>query len=81
MKQMDFSLNDVQGEEQFIFDSQMIERAELMILRALKWQMRSITPFSFIHFFLSLFKLQDPVLQHALKARASDIIYKSQHGT
>ncbi|KAF9587485.1 hypothetical protein IFM89_003424 [Coptis chinensis] len=67
------------GEEQFIFDSQTIERAELMILGALKWRMRSITPFSFIHFFLSLFKLQDPLLQHALKARASDIIYKSQH--
>ncbi|KAF9606249.1 hypothetical protein IFM89_024070 [Coptis chinensis] len=30
-------------------------------------------------FFLSLFKLQDPLLQHDLKARASDIIYKSQH--
>lgn len=47
---------------------------------ALKWRMRSITPFSFIPFFISLFKLQDPPLWQALKARAVEIIFKAQNG-
>ena len=54
---------------------------ELLILDALKWRMRSITPFSFIHFFVSFFEVQDPPLTQALTARATEIIFKSQCGT
>ncbi|KAF6176544.1 hypothetical protein GIB67_018862 [Kingdonia uniflora] len=79
MKKHDFSLTDLQGEEGFIFDSQTIQRMELLILNALKWRMRSITPFSFLHFFVSLFKLTDPPLRQALKDHATEIILKSQN--
>nr|POF25075.1 putative cyclin-d6-1 [Quercus suber] len=47
---------------------------ELLILDALEWRMRSITPFPFLQFFLSLSKFQDPALIQALKRRASELI-------
>ena len=53
---------------------------EVLILGALKWRMRSITPFSFIPFFSSLFKLRDPPLLQALKGRATEIIFIAQNG-
>ena len=56
--------------ESFIFDMQTINRMELLILGALDWQIRSITPFSFIHFFISFFEHKDPPLTQALKYRA-----------
>ncbi|XP_026422872.1 putative cyclin-D6-1 [Papaver somniferum] len=80
MKQNDFSLtDDIQRKEGFIFDTETIQRMELLILGALKWRMRSITPFSFIYFFISLLKLKDPQLRQALKNRATQIIFTSQH--
>ncbi|KAI3969753.1 hypothetical protein MKW92_014985 [Papaver armeniacum] len=80
MKQNDSSLtDDIQRKEGFIFDTETIQRMELLILGALKWRMRSITPFSFIYFFLSLLKLKDPSLRQALKNRATQIIFTSQH--
>lgn len=68
-------------EEGIIFDSQTIQRMELLILGALKWRMRSITPFAFLHFFLCFFERNDPPLKQALKARATELIFKSQNGT
>lgn len=53
---------------------------EYLILGALKWRMRSITPFSFISFFISFFNLKDPPLRQALKARAVELILKAQMG-
>lgn len=80
MKQNDLSLtDDIQRKEGFIFDTETIQRMELLILGALKWRMRSITPFSFIYFFISLLKLKDPQLRQALKNRATQIIFTSQH--
>ncbi|KAL5581884.1 hypothetical protein UlMin_014326 [Ulmus minor] len=79
MNKTEFSLTDFQGDGGIIFDAQTIGRMEAVILGALKWRMRSITPFSFISFFLSFFKLQDPPLKQALKARAIEIIFKSQN--
>lgn len=61
-----------------MFDARTIERMEYLILGALKWRMRSITPFSFISFFIPFLKLKDPALRQALKARAVDIIFKAQ---
>ncbi|XP_038901987.1 putative cyclin-D6-1 [Benincasa hispida] len=80
MKQIEHNLFDFQGNEGFIFDPQTVHRMEVLILGALKWRMRSITPFSFIPFFISLFKLRDPPLLQALKARATEIIFIAQNG-
>ncbi|KAF8043233.1 hypothetical protein BT93_A1547 [Corymbia citriodora subsp. variegata] len=79
MRNTDFSLADFQGDEGFVHDSRTIQRMEVLILGALKWRMRSVTPFSFVAFFTSLFKLKDPPLRQALNARATVIIFKSQN--
>lgn len=70
-----------QRDEGFIFDSRTIRRMELIVLGALDWRMRSITPFSFLHFFLSFFSPAQAPLLHALKARASQTLFKAQNGT
>lgn len=70
----------VEGE---IFDAQTIERMENVILGALKWRMRSVTPLSFLSFFLSLFELkeEDPsLLKHSLKSQATDLTFNLQPG-
>ncbi|XP_019431105.1 PREDICTED: cyclin-D4-1-like isoform X2 [Lupinus angustifolius] len=41
------------GESDFVFEAKIIQRMELMVLNTLKWRMQSITPFSFIDYFLS----------------------------
>nr|WEV03861.1 D-type cyclin CYCD6;1 [Paeonia suffruticosa] len=79
MKNTELSLSDFQREEGFIFDAQTIQRMELLILTALNWRMRSVTPFSFLYFFISLFELKDPPLTQALKDRARDIIFTTHH--
>lgn len=70
-----------QKEEGFVFHPQEVHRMEALILATLNWRMRSITPFSFLNFFISLFKIEDASLIRALKLRASDIIFNSNHGT
>ncbi|KAH7576840.1 hypothetical protein JRO89_XS01G0160200 [Xanthoceras sorbifolium] len=53
---------------------------EYLILGALKWRMRSITPFSFLSFFISLFQLDEPpLIIQALKTRATEIILNTQN--
>lgn len=79
---MNIEFFQVEGE---IFDAQTIERMENVILGALKWRMRSVTPLSFFSFFLSLFELkeeEDPsLLKHSLKSQATDLTFNLQHGT
>ncbi|KAK8954947.1 Cyclin-D6-1 [Platanthera zijinensis] len=79
MKNIDLSPADLQSEEGFIFDSQTIWRMELLVLSTLEWRMRSITPFSFLRFFLSYLPLEIRLHIQALKAHASQILFKSQN--
>lgn len=80
MKNKHFSIsNSQEAEAGFIFDTQTINRMELLVLDALNWRMRSITPFSFVHFFVSLFELKDPSSSQPLKDRATEIIFKAQN--
>lgn len=88
---------DLQKDDELMFDIGIVERMEFMILGALQWRMRSITPFAFIKFFVSFFKLRmssfdddnandDDQYHHnhhhqALKDRATEIIFKAQIGT
>ncbi|KAK9085042.1 hypothetical protein Sjap_025453 [Stephania japonica] len=79
MKQVEFSLTDFQRDGRFIFDVQTIQRMEVLILGALKWRMRSVTPFSFLHFFISLLQIKDsPQLQECTRNRAVEIIFRAQ---
>lgn len=83
----DSGLSDVQNDGELMFDFRMVERMEFLILGALQWRMRSITPFAFIRFFVSLFKLKATSLHsndadhhhhQVLKDRATEIIFKAQ---
>lgn len=78
MRQIEFSYTQFQADGGLIFDTQTIQRMECLILGALKWRMRSITPFTFLSFFISLFKLKDLTAQRALKTRASEVIFQAQ---
>lgn len=69
-----------QREEGFEFDAQSIHRMETILLSTLQWRMRSITPFSFLQYFLALLKMENSCLSQSLKHRASDIIFNVQHG-
>lgn len=57
------------------FDGESIQKMELVILGALNWRMRSITPFPFLHFFISLAEIKD----QSLKERASEIIFNAHN--
>ncbi|KAK7327989.1 hypothetical protein VNO77_22083 [Canavalia gladiata] len=78
MKNTTFSFSDMQKEGSN-FEAQSIQNMELLILGALKWRMRSITPFSFLHFFISSAGIKDQSLKQALKKRASEIIFNAQN--
>ncbi|XP_028795783.1 putative cyclin-D6-1 isoform X1 [Neltuma alba] len=78
MTRTEFSVSDIQGEGGMIFEAPTVRRMELLILGALKWRMRSITPFSFVPFFIALLRLKDLPLRHVLKERATEIIIRSQ---
>ncbi|KAH0985575.1 hypothetical protein GBA52_012752 [Prunus armeniaca] len=74
-----FNVYAKQRGEGFIFDAQTIHKMELLILDTLDWRMRSITPFSFLPFFLSFLDLNDQTLAKALKSRASDVIFNAHN--
>ncbi|XP_010931897.1 cyclin-D6-1 [Elaeis guineensis] len=74
-----FSLADLQGSEQPQFTTATIERMEMVVLSALGWRMRSITPFAFLDFFLHSFPLADAALRQALKDRASKTLFRIQN--
>ncbi|KAH0451820.1 hypothetical protein IEQ34_019119 [Dendrobium chrysotoxum] len=39
----------------YVFEAKTIQRMELLVLSTLKWRMQSVTPFSFIDYFLHMF--------------------------
>ncbi|KAH7848548.1 hypothetical protein Vadar_004254 [Vaccinium darrowii] len=55
MEETDVPLSlDLQvGESKFVFEARTIKRMELLVMSTLKWRMKSVTPFSFIDYFLS----------------------------
>lgn len=79
MRNVDLLLYDIQRDAGLAFDAQSIHRMELLILDSLKWRLRSITPFSFLHLFISFFQLGDSSLTKSLKQRASDVIFSTQY--
>ncbi|KAJ8459088.1 hypothetical protein OPV22_032014 [Ensete ventricosum] len=79
MRKTNLMLADFQGKEGFIFDAQTIQRMELLVLGTLDWRMRSVTPFSFLRFFISFFSPAQPPLLQALKAHATQILLKAQN--
>ncbi|XP_061368817.1 putative cyclin-D6-1 [Gastrolobium bilobum] len=79
MKNTPLSLSHNIQNKGFIFDARSIQKMELLILGVLKWRMRSITPFPFLRFFISLAEIKDQSLKQALKKRASEIIFNAHN--
>ncbi|MCL7047389.1 hypothetical protein MKW94_000381 [Papaver nudicaule] len=48
-------LSKFNSEQELNFESNTIQKMELMILTTLEWRMNSITPFSYLHYFISNF--------------------------
>ncbi|KAI9086783.1 hypothetical protein K1719_031377 [Acacia pycnantha] len=78
MMRTEYSVSDIQGEGGLIFEARTVRRMESLVLGSLQWRMRSITPFSFIPFFIALFKHKDFSQRQVLKDRATEIIIRSQ---
>ncbi|EEC82258.1 hypothetical protein OsI_26449 [Oryza sativa Indica Group] len=74
------SAADIQRGEEFMFDEAKIQRMEQMVLNALEWRTRSVTPLAFLGFFLSACFPQPrhPALLDAIKARAVDLLLRVQ---
>lgn len=70
-----------QRDEGFIFDGQTIHRMEMLVLGALEWRMRSITPICFINYFTAFFKPDQLPYLEALRHRAVETLFNAQKGT
>ncbi|KAH7523725.1 hypothetical protein FEM48_Zijuj06G0042200 [Ziziphus jujuba var. spinosa] len=46
--------------EDYNFESKVIQRMELLVLNTLEWRMASITPFAFLHYFITKFCNESP---------------------
>ncbi|GER43144.1 D6-type cyclin [Striga asiatica] len=77
MRKTDYSVSDLIQDGDFMFDSSMINRMELLILGALKWRMRSANPFCFLNYFITFFMFIDKHSVPNLKKRATEIILKA----
>lgn len=62
----------VQG-AQFIFEPRTIQRMELVVLSTLEWRLSSVTPFSYIDFFLRKLAVEG-YLKHAVVARINELL-------
>ncbi|CAM0906236.1 unnamed protein product [Alopecurus aequalis] len=74
------SIADIQRGEEFMFDAVNIRRMERVVLGALEWRARSVTPLAFLGFFLSAFfpPPRHPPLLDDVKARAIDLLIRAQ---
>ncbi|CAO2826244.1 unnamed protein product [Amaranthus hypochondriacus] len=66
-------------DSKFVFESKTIQRMELLVLSTLEWRMQSVTPFSFIDYFL--YKLNGDVMPpKSLIFKATQLILSTIKG-
>lgn len=68
------------NEEKYLFDNKTILKMELMILTTLNWRMQSITPFSFIDYFLNKL-INDPIPTEDSFLQSFQLIMRTIRGT
>lgn len=66
-------LVDLQVGSDYVFESRTIQRMELLVLSTLDWRMSSVTPFSYISYFIQRFNLSDGA-QCVLRSRSHELI-------
>lgn len=67
----------------YVFEPRTVRRMELLLMAALQWRMRSVTPFDFVSYFGSLLPTDCTEGEGCLPLlrRASNLILVSHHGT
>ncbi|ERN18601.1 cyclin-D4-1 [Amborella trichopoda] len=64
-------------EPKFIFDAKTVRRMELLVMAILKWRMVSVSPLSFVHYFLGKLDLTsklEPILFNGVFQQVTEII-------
>ncbi|CAA0807473.1 Cyclin-D1-1 [Striga hermonthica] len=66
-------------EPTYVFAPETVQRMELLVLATLKWNLRSVTPFDFLHYFVSVLRPSASGLDSvsAINGLASSIILKT----
>ncbi|KAL5753154.1 hypothetical protein ACOSP7_023324 [Xanthoceras sorbifolium] len=75
-------LLDLQSiETRFLFKPKTVQRMELLVMASLKWRLRTITPFDFLHFFVSKVSCLTPPCNgfstNCLLSSAADVIIRT----
>lgn len=70
-------------EPRFVFEPRTVRRMELLLMSALRWRMRSVTPFDFVDHFAALLDADCPGGEDyaPLFCCASDLILAAHRGT
>ncbi|XP_072982601.1 cyclin-D4-1-like isoform X1 [Typha latifolia] len=68
------------GEAKYVFEANAIQRMELLVLSTLKWRMQSITPFSFIDYFLHKYNAGNAP-SRLLVLQSEELIWSTIRGT
>ncbi|KAL8461629.1 hypothetical protein ACS0TY_032925 [Phlomoides rotata] len=66
--------------EDYLFESNVIQRMKLLVLNTLEWKMGSVTPFDFIHFFADKFYGEKSVTADAF-SRSVQVILVRMRGS
>lgn len=66
----------------FLFKPKTVQRMELLVMSSLKWRLRTITPFHFVHYFISKISSFNPQCNgfNSVFSRASDLILSTNRG-
>ncbi|KAJ7946176.1 cyclin-D1-1-like [Quillaja saponaria] len=75
--QIPFLLDLQVSEPKFIFEPKTVQRMELWVMANLDWRLRSVTPFDYLHYFISMFPSSsnpEPELFNQVLSSASDLI-------
>ncbi|KAJ3695849.1 hypothetical protein LUZ60_001226 [Juncus effusus] len=67
------------GDAKFVFEARTIQRMELLVLSTLNWKMQSVTPFSFIDYFLNKFN-DGNIPSNLFISRSADLILRMIRG-
>ncbi|KAA8528462.1 hypothetical protein F0562_035817 [Nyssa sinensis] len=60
--------------EEYNFESKVIQRMELLVLNTLEWKMRSVTPFAYIHFYITKLCKDSPSPPKIILSRTAELI-------
>lgn len=65
----------------FVFEPRTVRRMELLLMAALRWRMRSVTPFDFLpHLAAALLPSPSSASATSLLSRAADLILSTHRG-